>query len=788
MESTLEGLSLRQMKLKILYTFDSENKNNCLARPPGIVNVHIATLEDATEIGVIDLRTCATAIAQASPELIGSNVNDFTVYAYDYSEPETPLAGQGMLSWALASPESLSNDAPAGKMITGRVTRSILGLFSRNTSETLEVKLRLTPVPGKTQGDYLDSLQRYQEMSGAIGQDFDPQVWTNFIQAHSTAMSAGQRRSQISQGSASPSDRTGLENVQRILSGDHTANTASRPGSRSGTPTNLGPTVINDRQISIQSRPSSRASAREGNLQFLHQDPQPWRESFNSGDISGDDVFDEGPAKKRAKLTAANWQGKPDFNIERQPESLRVVASTAASVRLHRPVPFTLGTPAQDSIESGSEEPARPPTPVPVAARAPMRRAATVSSGLRRESAVRSSSPYMPPPELVMEQSSAGSGYSPERHSNRSISSTPVNMPSSPPVIAGQTSTNTSPGLPPLHKNDDTGFLSGTFDDLFDDGMAIDFNDDLSQLPQFNLSPMKDDQGVLGTGVGPSSQAPQQTNQQQNLPTDTTISAALRPPPSETETCPPELGLENNLPNQHDSQPKLPPASANTQTAAQAPAVRPAARSGYHSPRLAPAPVPRARQMQEELRSSQPRGGRLASDPVGPPLQRAQTWTGGMGDLLQSDASINMDMINRPAIERKRKPGKEQTQARLEAAVKTGQIPPICDNCGTIDTPCWRKAWSKLFGGGYDLMECSGRVGQFVGKEIIERDEKGEVKLFRAYKLSKGAEDKDYELEPVNLCNCEYLISVALRDLLTSSSMWPLASEEAVHATGVTME
>ncbi|KAL9618065.1 MAG: hypothetical protein Q9160_007194 [Pyrenula sp. 1 TL-2023] len=752
MESTPEGLSLRPMKLKILYTFDTENKNNCLARPPGIVDVYTATLEDTTEIGVIDLKTCTTAIAQASPELIGSNTNDYTIYAYDYSEPDTPLAGQGMLSWALASPGGFSEDMHAGKMITGRVTRNVLGLFSRNATETLEVKLRLTPVPGKTQGEYLDGLQRYQEMSNMIGQDFDAQAWTSFLQTN-PIITAPMSRFQAQPQPASPLDSSGLENVQRILSGDHTSGNRSRPASRSGTPTTQIQNVSVERQGPTHSRPGSRASLR-GSSMPIAQGPQQRRDSFSSGYVSGDDVFEEEPAKKRAKLTTTKWQGNPNFNIERQPDSLRVAASTAASVRLHRPVPYNPTIPAQEPVETGNEESGRPPTPIPVGGRAPMRRAATISSGLRRESMVRSSSPYMPPPELVMEQSSNGSGYSPERRSEPSVSSTPVNMPSSPPVITGQTSTNSSPVLPPLHKDNDSGFMSGAFDDLFDDGTTMNFNDDLSQLPNLDLGAMNNDEAFLGNGTARGGQARQQHNlQHQTRAAEIQPSAIPRARSSESISNQSVREADQSLQTPETGQQNLNPAPISSQSAPKVPPIRPATRAGFHSPRLAPAPVPRARQMQEEMRSNLPKGGRLASDPVGPILQRSQTWTGGMSELLQSDASVQLDSANKANIERKRKPGKEQTQARLDAAVKTGQIPPICDNCGTIDTPCWRKAWSKLFGGGYDLMEVSNKVGQFVGKEVIERDEKGEVKLFRAYKLQKGTGDKDCDFEPVNLCN-----------------------------------
>jgi hypothetical protein len=47
-----------------------------------------------------------------SPELISKLENDYTVYAYDYSEYETPLVGQGMLSRVLASASPTPN-APA---------------------------------------------------------------------------------------------------------------------------------------------------------------------------------------------------------------------------------------------------------------------------------------------------------------------------------------------------------------------------------------------------------------------------------------------------------------------------------------------------------------------------------------------------------------------------------------------------------------------------------------------------------------------------------------------------
>lgn len=84
------------------------------------------------------------------------------MYAYDYSEFETPLVGQGMLSGVLATfsstPETSTHQSKT--MITGRVCKNAMnGLFSKGAQETLEVKLRLVPVPTVTQSKYLNNMQ-----------------------------------------------------------------------------------------------------------------------------------------------------------------------------------------------------------------------------------------------------------------------------------------------------------------------------------------------------------------------------------------------------------------------------------------------------------------------------------------------------------------------------------------------------------------------------------------------------------------------------------------------------
>ena len=84
-------------------------------------------------------KTAYLRISLFSPELVGQLGKDYTVYAYDYSEFETPLVGQGMLSGVLATFSSIPEtpNSQSKTMITGRVCKSPLsGLFSKAVSYT----------------------------------------------------------------------------------------------------------------------------------------------------------------------------------------------------------------------------------------------------------------------------------------------------------------------------------------------------------------------------------------------------------------------------------------------------------------------------------------------------------------------------------------------------------------------------------------------------------------------------------------------------------------------------
>ncbi|KAJ5139911.1 hypothetical protein N7448_003319 [Penicillium atrosanguineum] len=485
-----DGITVRPMRLKVLYTFDNENKTNCLARWPNVLDIQTAYLDEQSPVGVIELKTCIQAIVSASPELVAQLGKDYTVYAYDYSEYETPpLVGQGMLSWVLAS-ASPTPDAPAHQsktMVTGRVCKNPLGLFSRGAGaqETLEVKLRLVPVPTVMQSEYLDSMQKYRELSNVIPHDFDAQTWSNFVRQNPALLEAARQNDQI----PSPMTQSGIERFHQLLSEGATPREFSNyhsesvrssspthsfgPPSRMSTPAGSRPSAQHQQSQSKHNfgqsdmiRPSSSASMQDCEFQHQTFSGRPRRDSIQSGYGSGADDVAEPQPRKRAKLVQAGWPGKSDMNIERQPSSLRVMASTAASVRIHRPTPVN---PAL-AVEQSNEEPIRPPTPI--SRPGDMQRRGRLQSSLLRESSTNGvssyASPYYNSDDIITTDQTA---HSPDDSRYQGLFEPGFNMPSSPPILDGHRfAQRSSPVLPAMSLDTDSGFMSGGFDDLMDDG------------------------------------------------------------------------------------------------------------------------------------------------------------------------------------------------------------------------------------------------------------------------------------------------------------------------------
>ena len=752
-------LSTRLMQLKVLYSFDSENKNNCLARWPHVLNVPTAALDETTLIGVVELKACVQAIISASPELISNLGNDFNIYAYDYSEPDVPLVGQGLLSWALAANTTAPGAEDASpSLVTGRVTRGGLALFSKNAHETLEVKLRLAPVPSSTQNGILNSLQKCIQASGVTGTESGAQAWTNSIQ-RSPGSTSVNPTAQPAARSASPMDRTQLELMPHMLSdGPATrVRSGSLPVQPFSTPNSAHPlsrpsTPMLAQPFNPPARlhgPSSRPSSGAGTELMLHQR----RESFNSGYFSAEESFEDGPTKKRAKTIKVDWPSKSSLNIERQPDSLRVAASTASSVRIHRPIPVNPTL----ALETGApiEESVRPPTPIPKAGRARGRPPKSTSSRLRRGSNARPSSPAIDQhpshtqyPSAPQSQAGETAMLSPENVRPPSISSTPANIPSSPPVMETVNTFPSSPALPPLLGEDDSGFMSGTFDVLFDNGNPLRFDDFLKQHE-----------------VAADATSLFQRNEVAPMP------GPFGP-----------VFEEGNIPKAATSVslPSVKPVSRAEDSTAP---LRRAQSSRPASPKPGPKRYPQVQQSINEADSLLEAPQVHASEPVGPSLRRSHTWAGDASDVPASDAPLGEGSQTRVGSQQKKRVGKAQTKARLEAAIASGDLPPYCENCGAIETPAWRRAYARTFEGGYDQFETSLLDGEPCFKKPLDHKEDGSVRVFRAYKTVRKPEDREDEWVLINLCNREFCGFVGRSPELTISSLWFMVSEIQVYAT-----
>jgi hypothetical protein len=650
------------------------------------------------------------------------------VYAYDYSELETPLVGQGMLSWVLAN--SSSTEASVSKtMITGRVCKNPLsGLFSKGAQETLEVKLRLVPVPTATQPD------------------FDTQSWTNFIRQNPALLE--QRSQGYNERVGSPMNQSGIERFHQLLSEGSTprefASFPSNASVRSASPSHSYAASGVSTPAHYQSyhhkqsiphsdmiRPSSSASMRDCDNQTQLSHNNPRRGSIQSGYGSGDEESTEAPPRKRAKLYQASWPGKSGANIERQPSSLRVAASTAASVRIHRPTPVNPALAAEHS----HEEPVRPPTPMSRPSDFPRRSRPTGS--LLRESSTTSvvscpdsyASPYTMSDEIL---TTDAAGPSPEDTRYQGLFEQSYNMPSSPPVFDGRLPNRSSPVLPTMTLDNDSGFMSAGLDELLNDETVTLDNNRTSK-----------DKRSVRNAVQPSSpvstvSAAQRTS---NDPLTVDETTSEQPAPQ----APRQLARANSGPAKSRA-PSRPPI---------APRPRPSSSSGAQ--RIAPKPLALAPAPQFFSNGVPQHYHTItASDPI-IPTSIEPTPLAASADItfLPCDtASPNSQQMKQPAKPKATKgPNMKPNhiKARLDNAIANGVVPPYCENCGSIETPSWRRAWVKEMDGSGELAESMMRTPQMLYWEAVERNDKNEVRRFRI--LKKNAEFDDESFSQVLLCN-----------------------------------
>jgi hypothetical protein len=466
--------------VKVHYLFDKDSQVY-LARWPQILSVQTIQLEENSAIGMVDLKLCLRAVEQCSPELFGHD-GDYTVYAFDYSEPDTPLVGQGMLSWILET------DGDNQSMVTGRVTKNMLAMFSKGIKETLEVKLKLTAT-GRIQRRDLqrNDSQRSIDMSQSRSaeQAMTPtgtSEWTSFIQSNPQIGHTGNvaRIGSPAFGSQMRTDDIMVDS--RRQSFGSCVPIAPQQSSQPQFPASLTPTttsgLIDGRAVKMdESRPSSRASKRSRGPTGRPRG-RPRKKVGVEGNTSGyEDATDgdDGPSrKKRARPTKADKNISVPFGG--LPESLRVAASTSGSLRNFRPIAAA----GSDAQGNHLQEVPRAPTPIPDLGANGMPGRVGPASKLRRQSTMsQETTPFCPmaynePTNAI--SPSQDDGRSPQSLAQSPIYSedSPQDIRSSPPVPRGNSFVRSSPApsspiLPPMPMpQPDSGFMSGGVDELFE--------------------------------------------------------------------------------------------------------------------------------------------------------------------------------------------------------------------------------------------------------------------------------------------------------------------------------
>lgn len=816
------------MIVKVLYTFDDQNKTNCLARGDDVIQIKTVAMDETTSIGILDLKTCIETVIRCSPELLARVGQDYTVYAYDYSEYDNPLVGQGMLSRVLAS-ASPTPDAPAQqsqKLITGRVCKNILGIFNNGVKETLEVKLRLVPVPTAMQGEYVNTMEKYRELSNNVTPNMDHNEWTKFLQSNPSMTQMANKFGAPASTSSNHRGSINMEVVNQLLSPglqsqqqsaqdsfNPVSNADSGNESRGGMSTGKGKKT---------SRPPSRTSIKRPRAKR-----QPKGAGNTGGNTSGYEEGtdgDDGPApRKRAKITQTDWNSKSSFGTAT--DSLRVAASTAGSLRMFRPIAMS---PAPSTATHLQETP-RAPTPVP---KLPIQRIGhdrkPSRSRLRRDSVESQTeaprkhvSPYPPldRPEDLIRDSIESANPSPER--NYSPAETPPEIRSSPPVIRHASNMPSSPSFPtspmlPQMPRTDSGFMSGTPDELFgendDDDELLDPNWDPDTAPylsrRINLRESKAREEIHhGFRIEEETPGPMEL-----LPTrmpvhDRRARKASRSrgesvmsddgqtlPPLKSGSRPPTRRPTPNRPNAEIQNTTQGVVAELSQT-----------NPALSQPEIQETIVPIA-DVQPSSAPSQPRrGSKLlvrtasmgslslpaipASDPVLPPstLQRSQTWaeaphsvTGApLGMQIPAPMPQPTQMLQPLPENTKIVPysrtmtaKKDSIRQKLEAAIANGEMPPFCSNCGAIETPTWRKAWSQEHTGApgyYEYSDAPGRVTTIV---IMARDNEGNPTLYQLVKKYLGPEEDQKDWKEFILCNRERHDHISLRFSSNFHSLW----------------
>lgn len=299
-----------------------------------------------------------------------------------------------------------------------------------------------------------------------------------------------------------------------------------------------------------------------------------------------------------------------------------------------------------------------------------------------------------------------------------------------------------------------------------------------SDIKPTQFQPQKSSLGPKSPQIIPPQPEEQSQQHSQSQPPPETRQPSHSRQPSQNRTSQPPGNAPSSASNAVP--PSVPagiptPTSSFSQLAVQAPSPVPT-----QEPATTPAPAAPAPQSRPASRSGMKARtasmGSLtlpqvpASDPVLPPssLQRSQTWSEtphpaseapmppmymqGQMQMPQQMPGIN---YNRPPppYSRTLTAKKASIKQKLELAIANGEMPPFCANCGAIDTPTWRKAWSQDLPGVPGYYEYSDDPGAVTTIIVLTRDADGKPTSHKIIKKFLGPKEDQRDYDEFLLCN-----------------------------------
>jgi len=715
-------------------------------------------------------------------------------------------------------------------MITGRVCKNILGLFSSNgIKETLEVKLKLVPVPSCSKSDFLQNMATYRNPSVVMPDGFDNHAWNSFLQAIPNAGSI-EDQCQMAQGQSNArSGMSGMEHLHDMLTPnfapdeDGYSTHPSIHGSRNGSPTPSQMSAGYPQAVGYsQSRPASRMSTQQ----------------HNEFSIDDDQSFEDGPGRKRARLTQADWNGRGSFGGNA--DSLRVAVSTSASLRGFRPSAVGNSSASNDMLP-------RAPTPRPGEKRQGKLNRPSMMSNLRRHSSTPNYTTPYPPSDQAFSRMDSGIYSLGDDEASSRLGSPSPEIPSSPPEYTPVDGSlpPSSPGLPELPYVPDSGFQSEAQSDYVVEQPRVakappewsnhhlkrqqrgEFlwlevksgsHDDLPRQSYPDFDPLS--QRNAHSAVVRSEFSTKPTHHRGGRAKSRIVPAppsghntVLPVPPSATSP-----GESNVLPstegqsyayqphpagaNPNGMQPPPHPAGADSRpTEAAGPLTAPrywqsdnANEVGRTSAESQPPPEQQpfliSRATAQAEHSHEASHGPASAGVILPPkkdpsskqgqsrnrgrnapMPRSHSWAAGGSSDIDSDGYAGPTSRSRGGSGVVRL---KTITTQLDQSVLAGQPVKHCRNCGEIKTPTWRPYWTRVHEGTGADLQVSGKAGIHMIESLTKGDN-GQTTKYRVYKQYSHLtpEDKKHSLyEQYIFCNRKLSRLPFLAPALTEFSLW----------------